>query len=135
MRLGLGLGLSGRRVISATSLYTFDDATIEIAQGDEIISATSARVAHGGNGTRLLFTGVPSGDYIISGTFSDYDGAVAGISARRMRIADNFSQLGALVESAGAFSRTVTIASGNLRLFPPSSVDGFRIDDFFIEAA
>lgn len=138
MKIGLGLGIS--RLSSGgpsgpVSLYDTSDMTTEgTAANTDVIDANSFRAAHDGSEGRFLISGVPSGDYRITGTVAAYDGSVSGITGTRFRITDNFTSRFDTV-ATGAIDEVVTISSGLIRFRPVSNTFGFRFDDFVIVAA
>ena len=100
----------------------------------EILSATSFRAKRDGSGNQgiLSIAGVPSGSYRITATTVAYDGdsPPAGF---RFRVIDDFAERFSQA-TAGAVDTTVSITSGTMR-FMTLANSGFRLNDFFIEAA
>lgn len=138
MRLGLGLGVN--RLASGggsgpVSLLVTGDFTETTPTHSDLLADDIFRACRNGGGNGIITAPLsPSGNYRITGTLSAYDGAESGITGTRFRIQDNTTTV-STITTLGAIDVTVAITSGTIRFIAPTSGEGYRIDDFFVEAA
>lgn len=140
MKLGLSLTIGSQGPSGPSepvSLYDTADMVVEGTAGfGEVLGADSFRGARTASGnTAFAISGVPSGNYIVTGTLAAYDGAIVGVTMLRVSVRDNNTQRSSLT-AAGAFTTgSIPVTSGTLRFALPVSGDGFRINSLFVEAA
>lgn len=118
------------------SLYAIADFTPQgPADHVAVLGPASFRYARTGSGEgRFDLTGVPSGNYRISGILSAWDGAALGALSTQFRVQDQFTQRYVL-NTAGAFTTpSFAVTSGTLTFRASATGIGGRIDEFFIEA-
>jgi hypothetical protein len=88
----------------------------------------------GGAGLYRL-SGVPAGDYVVSGTLSDWDGSPSA-SGIELSIRPDFSAAATVtITASGAFTTSPISVSGTLDFLSLTQGAGCRVDNFVIEAA
>ena len=139
MKIGLSLGMSapsGGGPSGPTSLYDssdFNEADDSHRESELGGNVASFRAARNGGGNGIFTLTVPNGDYRMTYDLSAYDGAES-VSGVRLRIQDNTTTL-FTDTAAGAVDETFTISNGLIRFLISSTDLGYRVDNFFIEAA